>query len=407
MHYWNKSLYRLTQRAVSKMSIAALSIGAIFSCGHPDLFDNSNLLEPEKISPSSTQPSQLSISDDLSLLPIENQTVELDFQVIEASSQQPPANTRERIAQQLRPSSFVIAIKDCASNFTKIHNTAIDGTIVQLIKSDSHCTAALRSFVLFNKTFTRLGGGDFSGPGLATFIDASQSQSFVIANPVRLSTPLSKQARVIFSIPAIQSGKNVSLIQTGEAGFIRSESGSQAPLLKWYSGASSFALSNVMNGDIPIFKVKLECSGRFWKVESKLTNSLCLIGNTPQAVGNYYLRLVEDHFDNGRLLTLADARKIFGHNGVSQHSLPNAPQMVRITESQQVIQPDVNSNGGIRFQIAASTPLSSCRNYLLLVLFSPSGNTLVRQWSFAYFNADFAEKSSSCPKRLNTNTPSP
>jgi hypothetical protein len=294
------------------------------------------------------------------------------------------------------PESFIVSITGCASGHTTVHNTATDGDSVYLFKRDIMCTAGLRSFTYNSRIYTKLGGGDFSGPGSAIFFNPLDTIRFTVQNPQSLSNPIATSDRIAFAITEITSGQDFQILSFRDGGILLSQNGGASPFLKWFSTGHPVELTGLNEQNIPSFRAKLECASKTWKTQSPLINSTCKSQGTNQLMREYYVRLVSDNYNNGTSLTLAQAQMLFGYTGGGGRALPGGPGVVSINQNPQVFTPTKTNQGGILTTIAPQETLNGCRNYLLIVLHNPLNNQLVSNWSFRYFNLDFATSKKKC-----------
>jgi hypothetical protein len=295
------------------------------------------------------------------------------------------------------PSSFILSVKGCDSGARFIHDTSIHGQWLQLVRNDLNCVASLRSFVVGMDVYNLPDGGEFSGSGSAVFESQTTSKKLNVKNPVALPSQISDSSEVIFSIQELGVGRKVSLMKLGQAGYLTSESARSAPKLRWLLDPSALTFTNLSSRNMPSFSVKLECLSRLVTTSSNALNWLCGTGADSQALGEYYLKISKDSFNEGQTLTLAAAQRLFGYSGQGKNATPNGTGVVRVTGANQIFSPTVSSNGGIGLELQSDSALTDCRNYLLLVLHNPSGNRLKENWSFAYFNFDLASDKSNCP----------
>jgi hypothetical protein len=295
------------------------------------------------------------------------------------------------------PSSFVLSVSGCDSGARLTHDTSLHGQWIYLVRGDLNCVASLRTFVFGGDIYKLPNDGEFSGAGSAVFESATNAKKMIVKNPILLPAQISDTAQVQFSIQEVGGGRRVSLMKLGQAGYLSSESARPAPKLRWFLDPSALAFTNLSTKNLPSFSVKLECLSPLSTSSSNALSWLCGSGMDSQPLGEYYLKISKDSFNEGQSLTLSAAQRVFGYSGQGKNATPNGAGVVRITSATQILPPSGNLNGGVSLELQAENTLTDCRNYLLLVLHNPSGNRLKENWSFAYFNFDFASDKSVCP----------
>jgi hypothetical protein len=305
--------------------------------------------------------------------------------------------TLDTNSQSVVPDSVVVVLTGCESGFTAIHNTALSGSTLYINKHDRNCILSLRSVLLNGTTFTNTTGGDFAGSGMGVFVNTTDNRKLAVKNTTLLPNPVSSGARVAFSLSEIAPGKNnFQLLARGPSGTLLSSSGNQEPLLKWFNGPGAIELVNVDKFDVATYRTKLECAGEKFVTKNPLKKSLCKTTATEQQLNEYYLRVVDDIYSNGSALSLKTAQRLFGYTGWTGIATPGGDGVVKVSVVDKVFDKTATNSGGIVVDLEAPSKITNCRNHLVLVLHNPSGNRYVSQWSFAYFNLDFASKNNTC-----------
>lgn len=297
--------------------------------------------------------------------------------------------------QTITPASYIVSISGCASGYTKVHDSALLGSSISMIAHDTKCVAALRSFYWDNLTWTKDGGGDFSGAGRVAFINTVDSRRLFVANPKTLPSPIIDNSEVSFVFHTILSGLDKNLIIPGARQELTSTSGAyRGPFVRWFSAGGRAALVNIQPLSTPAnratFKVKFECQGTFTKKATAI-NSTCQVGTAKQTMSNLYFRIVEDIYNGSP--SIAQLTALFGGKTPPTRTAP----VVKITKAAQIWGKTGTAAGGVVLDLTTDNSLLGCRSYLIVTLQHISTMKNTSAWAFTWHNLDFSTNKSTCP----------
>lgn len=341
---------RLFQQAVFLGLCAATLIG----CGRTGQFNATNPFSKEKPTP----------ANELGLPPnaTSNEKVDITLALVSES-----AEGAQLLA--VTATSMVVDVTGCSSGYgITAHNTAVSGSTIALYKADRGCTPALKSFVWSARTWTKVGGGGYTGGPSTLFQNGADRLTVTLYNG--LTSPLAGNETVSFAFAQVQSGTARKFISTESAQKLTSMTNAHdapAMRLKTISGVALNTIASPSN--VATFDVTLEC-------ESLLTtaNSVCPTQNLQnQFLNNFRLAIVKDTY--GGVLTWAQA----------QSAIDAATNVVNIANGNRLA-PAGGFNGGTLSAQNGPEDLTTSKNMILIIEHDLPSST---DRSYTYINIDF------------------
>jgi hypothetical protein len=278
--------------------------------------------------------------------------------------------------------AFTLVVSGCSSGFTSTVSVSASSGSLRFFEGDRDCIVSLRSFSWDTKTWTKLGGGDFSGTNNATFVNNVDATTLVLKHASSVSSPISETDAVQFVFQQIVAGDNKALIVNGNPSEITGQSGEKGPYFSWFSPGVSVALQDISALGVPTLRVKFECTGAFtWNTPT--ASSTCEVSGDSMTLSDVWVKLVDDTYTNGTTLTQNIASNIFG-----------SPATATQVTNDNTFNSSGSDNGGFVVDVAAPSNIGTCKSYLL-ILMRENPSTLAR--SFRIFNIDMATSSTVCP----------
>jgi hypothetical protein len=278
--------------------------------------------------------------------------------------------------------AFTLVVSGCSSGFTDTVSISASSGSLRFFEGDRDCVVSLRSFSWDTKTWTKLGGGDFSGTNNATFVNNVDVETLVLKQASTVSNPISDTDAVQFVFQHIAIGDNKALIVNGNPSEITGQGGEKGPYFSWFSPSISVSLQDIDASGVPTLRVKLECTGTFtWN--SPTASSTCEVGGNSMALSDVWVKLVDDSFSNGTTLTQNSASNIFG-----------TPTTGAQVGNDNAFNSSGSDNGGFTVDVTAQSNISTCKSYLLILM---RENAITTARSFQIFNVDMATSSTGCP----------
>lgn len=250
----------------------------------------------------------------------------------------------------LDASSFIIDIVGCKSGYSRLnHDSSVSGSTISLYGRDRDCDIQLKSFIWNSKTWTKSGGGNYSGTTSALFQNSTDSEIISVVSPANLPSPITGAGTVSFYFSMIEEGVQKQLVSTGISQPL-TNSANDAP---WYQikPVSGVVLDSVAAGtNIASFTFRLEC-----KNSVTSSDTICPT-STAQNQNQASMRaaLVKDVYAG--VLSWASAQAAF--NG--------APHIVTIS-SANFLSPAVGFGGGFEAQIDGPEDLSTSQKMILII----------------------------------------
>ncbi len=278
--------------------------------------------------------------------------------------------------------TFTLVISGCGSGFSQTLSISASSGTLRFYEGDTNCIVALRSFSWNSKTWTKSGGGDFSGVTAATFLNNTDGETLVVKQIKNLSSPVVQTDAVQFIFQRILSGDKKALISIGTPNEILGQTGEHGPYLKWFTSGIVASLSSLDASNIPTLRVKVECTGNWTWQQSSPETSLCNISGDSLEMSNVWAKLVNDTYANGSTLTQANASNLF-------ETTPSATHV----QTGNVFDASGTNSGGFQINVPASGDIAICRSYLLILMRENADST---KRSFTYFNVDMATSDTGC-----------
>lgn len=253
----------------------------------------------------------------------------------------------------LDASSFIIDVVGCKSGYSRLdHDSSVSGGTIGLFSRDRDCEIQLKSFIWNAKTWTKSGGGNYSGPSAALFQNSTDSDLISVVSPQNLPATITGAGTVSFYFSVIEEGTQKQIVSAGVAQHL-TNSANDAP---WYQlkPISGVVLDSVAAGtNIADFTFRLEC-----KTSVTTSDTICPTTTAQnQTQTSMRVALVKDTY--GGVLSWANAQAAFN----------SAPHIVSILGG-NLLSPAAGFNGGFAVQIAGPEDLSTSQKMILIVEFN-------------------------------------
>lgn len=267
--------------------------------------------------------------------------------------------------------SFIFEVLGCKSGYTITnHDTSTDGTTFKLYKGDQSCVAGLKSFVWSSKTWTKVGGGSYTGTAAVTFENGTDSQTVEVLLAQNLPDPLSSDVTLSFYFHMITSGTSKQIVTTSSPNFVGGLT-SDAPYYRLTS-STGVVLTNIQSpSNIATFTFHLECENA-----TTSSNTICpTVGNNNQNQDTMRVTLLKDTF-GGTFATWDDVHNAFD----------SAASIVSINSGDFDAQGS-GFNGGFSIDLDGPEDLTTSRKMVLIIEYN---DAVQAERSYTYFTVNFA-----------------